>query len=321
MPSAAVVAADRATLEARAAVHDAAVGEDRRGREVAGPVAGEERDDAADLLRLGHPASGMAASSVFIFAGSSIVEALIGVATAPGPTPTTVTPCGPSSTPAVRVSMRMPPLDRQYGVLPGIGQSSCTEVMLMIRPPVPWAIICLAASWVPKKALFRLIAITLSYCASVVSSVDVRVSMPALFTMMSSWPNAFTVAVDEALQVGDLADVGLDADDPVAERGDLPFELLLGLLVGHVVDDDGRAGLGEGEHDRLADAAVAAGDDGDLAGQCHGTLLRTAVWMIVRGRVSRSRSARCSPTRMALAIAVSAGFTAPMLGKKLVSTT
>ena len=30
---------------------------------------------------------------------------------------------------------------------------------------------------------------------------------------------------------------------------------------------------------------------------------------------------RCSPTRMALAIAVSAGFTAPMLGKKLVSTT
>ena len=29
----------------------------------------------------------------------------------------------------------------------------------------------------------------------------------------------------------------------------------------------------------------------------------------------------CSPTRIALAIAVSAGFTAPMLGKKLVSTT
>ena len=31
--------------------------------------------------------------------------------------------------------------------------------------------------------------------------------------------------------------------------------------------------------------------------------------------------ARCSPTRMALAMAVRAGFTAPMLGKKLVSTT
>ena len=36
---------------------------------------------------------------------------------------------------------------------------------------------------------------------------------------------------------------------------------------------------------------------------------------------SASRSVRCSPTRMALAMAVSAGFTAPMLGKKLVSTT
>jgi hypothetical protein len=33
------------------------------------------------------------------------------------------------------------------------------------------------------------------------------------------------------------------------------------------------------------------------------------------------RSFKCSPTRMALAMAVSAGFTAPMLGKKLVSTT
>jgi hypothetical protein len=34
-----------------------------------------------------------------------------------------------------------------------------------------------------------------------------------------------------------------------------------------------------------------------------------------------SRSAMCSPTRIALAIAVSAGLTAPMLGKTLVSAT
>ena len=37
--------------------------------------------------------------------------------------------------------------------------------------------------------------------------------------------------------------------------------------------------------------------------------------------VTSVRSSRCSPTRMAFAIAVRAGFTAPMLGKKLVSTT
>ena len=34
-----------------------------------------------------------------------------------------------------------------------------------------------------------------------------------------------------------------------------------------------------------------------------------------------SRSSRWSPTRSAFAIAVKAGFTAPMLGKQLVSTT
>jgi hypothetical protein len=65
--------------------------------------------------------------------------------------------------------------------------------MLMIRPPPPWAIICLAASWVPKKALLRLTASTLSNCGSVVSRMDVRVSMPALLTMMSSRPKASTV--------------------------------------------------------------------------------------------------------------------------------
>ena len=43
-----------------------------------------------------------------------MVAVLMGVSTAPGPTPTTSTLWGASSTPAVRVSIRMPPLDRQY---------------------------------------------------------------------------------------------------------------------------------------------------------------------------------------------------------------
>ena len=209
--------------------------------------------------------SGIAASSVAIFAGSFIVDVLIGVATAPGPTPTTVMPCGPSSTPAVRVSMRMPPFDRQYGVLPGIGQSSCTDVMLMIRPPSPWAIICLAASWVPKKALLRLIAMTFSYCASVVSS-DRRAGLDAgVVDHDVEAAEGLDGRVDEALQVVDLADVGVDADGLVAERDDLLLEVLGGLLVGDVVDDDVGARRGQRQHDGLADAAVAAGDDGDLA--------------------------------------------------------
>ncbi|MDM0025288.1 hypothetical protein QTI27_12165 [Variovorax sp. J31P216] len=57
--------------------------------------------------------SGMAESSCFISTGSFMVERLMGVATAPGPTPTTRMLCGASSTPAVRVSMRIPPFDRQ----------------------------------------------------------------------------------------------------------------------------------------------------------------------------------------------------------------
>ena len=107
----------------------------------------------------------------------------------------------------------------------------------------------------------------------------------------------------------------------VAERGDLLLELLGGLRVGDVVDDDVGALLGEAEHDGLADAAVAAGDDGDLAVEVHVRCSLSSGERSAATAVSASRSARCSPTRMALAIAVSAGFTAPMLGKKLVSTT
>jgi len=62
----------------------------------------------------------------------------------------------------------------------------------MMLPPPPCLIICLAAIWVPKNALLRLTFSTKSYCFSVVSSTLVRVSTPALLTMMSNRPNRFT---------------------------------------------------------------------------------------------------------------------------------
>ena len=139
----------------------------------------------------------------------------------------------------------------------------------MIRPPSPWAIICLAASWVPKNALFRLMSRTLWYCASVVSSTEVRVSMPALLTMMSSRPKVLTAAPIRASQVGDLADVGLDRGHLVAEVTDLLLERLGGFRIGHVVDDDGGALGGQGKHHRLADTGVPAGDDGHFSLECH----------------------------------------------------
>jgi hypothetical protein len=51
--------------------------------------------------------------------------------------------------------------------------------------------------------------------------------------------------------------------------------------------------------------------------------LTTLRWITAHapGPAYPMRLSRWSPTRRALAIAVSAGFTAPMLGKKLVSTT
>lgn len=73
-------------------------------------------------------------------------------------------------------------------MLPGIGQSSCTEEMVRISPPSPWEMNWLAAAWEPKNALFILTAITLSKSASVVSSKDVRVSMPALLISTSKRP-------------------------------------------------------------------------------------------------------------------------------------
>ena len=70
---------------------------------------------------------------------------------------------------------------------------------------------------------------------------------------------------------------------------------------------------------RAASAAEAAADDHDRgAGRRRRQPARAGSCAAAR---APSRSSRWSPTRSALAIAVSAGFTAPMLGKKLVSTT
>ena len=57
----------------------------------------------------------------------------------------------------------------------------------------------------------------------------------------------------------------------------------------------------------------------ELAVRGAGRFTTDSSWFRLRGY--DIRPSRCSPTRMALAMAVRAGFTAPMLGKKLVSTT
>ena len=140
----------------------------------------------------------------------------------------------------------------------------------MIRPPSPWAIIWLAASWVPKKALFRLMSITLSNC----SLGRVQDRGPGLDAgVVDEDVQAAEVGdrrLDQAAQVLDLAHVGLDADDLVTEGLHLGLDLDLGLLVRDVVDHDVGAEPGQGQDHRLADAGVAAGHDGHLSLQTHG---------------------------------------------------
>ena len=67
--------------------------------------------------------------------------------------------------------------------------------------------------------------------------------------------------VDELLQIGGLAHIGVDADGLIAELGDLLLERGGRLRMGHIVDDDVGTLPGEFENDRLTDPAVAAGDD------------------------------------------------------------
>src|SRR5437773_316710 len=74
---------------------------------------------------------------------------------------------------------------------------------------------------------------------------------------------------DQLLQVRHLADVGEDADGLVAERGDLLLQLLGGLRMDDVVDDDVGALPGQLQYHGLADATVASGDDGDFSLQRH----------------------------------------------------
>ena len=110
---------------------------------------------------------------------------------------------------------------------------------------------------------------TRSNWRSVVSSIDVRVSMPALLTMMSRRPNAATVLSTRRLQVGDRRHVALDRLRLAPGGLDLLDRRFGGLLVLVVVDRDRGSLPAQLEADRVADPAVTTGDDGGLVLQRH----------------------------------------------------
>ena len=81
---------------------------------------------------------------------------------------------------------------------------------------------------------------------------------------MSTRPNVFNGGVDQFLQVGDLADIGIDADGLVAEGRYLLLQSFRRLGMRDVINDDVGALFGQLQHDGLADAAVAAGNNSNF---------------------------------------------------------
>ena len=70
--------------------------------------------------------------------------------------------------------------------------------------------------------------------------------------------------VHQVPQVGNLADVGIDANRLRAQHDDLFLQGFGRIRMRDIVDDDIGALPDQLEHDRHANAAVATGDDGDF---------------------------------------------------------
>jgi hypothetical protein len=97
-------------------------------------------------------------------------------------------------------------------VLPGIGQSSWMEVMLIIRPPPPCLIICLAAKLGTKKSALQ---VDFKYFFVLrFGGVENRRARlyPGIVHHDVDMPKFLYRGRNELLQVSQLADVGLHPD-------------------------------------------------------------------------------------------------------------
>jgi len=99
-------------LKTNVGMHDAAIGENCRRCEIARTLPGNKPDHLGDLFWPRHASKGDCCIKLGELGWIVHRGEVDRVATAPGPTPTTRMLCLASSTPDVRVSIRMPPLDR-----------------------------------------------------------------------------------------------------------------------------------------------------------------------------------------------------------------
>ncbi len=120
------------------------------------------------------------------------------------------------------------------------------------------------AAWHRKKTDFRLVSITASQSSSVKSTESARRMMPALLTRMSSRPS-FSSVSSTRRWTGSMVERSAET---ISARRPRARTFVDGFLGGRPADrGDVGAGGCQGEGDRLADAGIGAGDDGDLAGE------------------------------------------------------
>ena len=161
---------------------------------------------------------------------------------------------------------------------PGAPNLPAIEATLTMWP-VPRGFIRRIASLEPWMTAWRLSSSWRIAVASDSSSNGPIGMIPALLTTMSIGPSSLLDAVERGGEGGPVGDVEGEADRAAAGLG----RGGLGDGAVEVGDRHAHALTGEGARDRLADAAAAAGDDGDLSGQgaglfCHaeGVLLGKA---------------------------------------------
>ena len=145
--------------------------------------------------------------------------------------------------------------------------------MAMIRPPRSWAIMRRAASFEQRNTLLRLLRMMKSQSSSGVSTTGDWRIRPALFTRMSRPPSSL---VGFAKRPGDLigkADVALNGMGLAAALRDFVGDLL-GLVEMQVEDRHFGPFANKRFDNRSTDPGGAAGDDGFLALQSHGFLLK-----------------------------------------------
>jgi len=150
-----------------------------------------------------------------------------------------------------------------------MGQSSCTEVILMILPPPPWLINLLSGKLRAKEGALQvdLENLVVLFFRGI---QDRRTGLDAGVVHHDVEPPELAHRCrDQFFQVCDFADICFDSDGLTSKCIDLLFDRGGCLRMSDKVDDNLGALSGQLEDHRFANAAVASSHDCYLAAEKH----------------------------------------------------